>query len=175
MVVSRHWPTFRQRFELDDIVDRGTHRSIRLTFHDDLNQDGYPPLLTDADGPLQSRLDLLGSVDAAAHGPHRFHDRHVIHAVGFAVWISIGEIHREVHLVRQLGLANQAHVAVVHHDEHVGYLVLDGHRYLLHQKLEGVVSHDAHHQLIGPGGWASFTPMHAGTSHPSGPACPQQK
>src|SRR3990170_108115 len=47
-----------------------------------------------------------------------------------------------------LVLADQAHVSVVEHDEHVGDLVLHRDRYLLHQELEGVVPDDADDEVV---------------------------
>src|SRR5438034_1135512 len=43
---------------------------------------------------------------------------------------------------------DQAHVGVVEHHEHERHAVLDGHRDLLHQELEGVVADDPDDELV---------------------------
>ena len=59
------------------------------------------------------------------------------------------QLHAVVHVELALRLPNQAQVAVVHQDMHIGQTKLRPHRQLFDQKLEVVVTRQAHHLARG--------------------------
>src|ERR687884_967944 len=133
---------------LVDLVYGEAHSSVRLPLDEHFDQSWNSLLFACPNGPLEGRFYVFGSCHSLAQGTHGFHDSDVVHAVGAARPL-VGDVHPVVHVVLVLlRLPYEAHVAVVHHDQHVRNLVLDRYRYLFHQELEGVVPDDPDHEVV---------------------------
>src|SRR5690625_670338 len=143
---SRRRSGVRQRLELLHRVDGGAVRGVRLALDHDLHEHrprGGARLLA---RPLQGFAHLGGFEDPAPGAAVGLHDPDVVGAV-----VVVVDVDLEIHVERDLGLADEAEVLVVEHDQHARHVVLGGYGQLLDRVLEAVVADDPDDLRVGLG------------------------
>ena len=162
--VSRDWRIARSERRRPDaasssnsviVVDLESHRDVRDSLEDHLDDHRHPVLDDQLLGLLQRREDLSRLEDPDRLAAQAFGDLDVVDAVAVdlgRVDVVEGQLHAVVHVEAALRLADQPEVGVVHQHVDVRDVELRADRQLLDHELEVVVAGQRDDRRVRVGG-----------------------